>query len=194
MEKQRITADELSKRLVNSRKIMKKVNTGDYERGNINEELLKSGPEDINQEENPIKSSSMPVGPVNVEKINLSKLPNNIKKAMIEHPIPEITLNDDINMDFVAKTRKLMENEGVGVKQSSQSLKSPSTVQINSNDLEKKLTPIIENIIRKVMDEKLSQILAAQQLGTINENLVLKVGDSIFHGKITGVNSAKNKK
>jgi hypothetical protein len=51
--------------------------------------------------------------------------------------------------------------------------------------------PIIENVVRKVMDEKLNQILAAQQTQSVNENLVLKVGDSIFKGKITGVNKAK---
>ena len=50
---------------------------------------------------------------------------------------------------------------------------------------------LIENTVRKVMDEKLNQILSAQQTQTINENLVLKVGDSIFKGKITGVNKSK---
>lgn len=194
MEQQRITMDELAQKLVNSRKIMKKVDTGDFERGNINEELLKTPPENSDPEERPTPQTRMsqrPIGPVNSEKINQSKLPDNIKKAMLENPIPQITLNDDINMDFVNKTRKLMEQEGVGPKSSS---KQSSTVQINASDLEKKLTPIIENIIRKVMDEKLTQILSAQQLGSINENLVLKVGDSIFHGKITGVNNTKNKK
>ncbi len=38
---------------------------------------------------------------------------------------------------------------------------------------------------------KLNQILTAQQTMSINENLVLKVGDSIFKGKITGVNKSK---
>jgi hypothetical protein len=45
--------------------------------------------------------------------------------------------------------------------------------------------------VRKVMDEKLNQILSAYQTTTLNETLVLKVGDSIFKGKITGVNSSK---
>jgi hypothetical protein len=53
------------------------------------------------------------------------------------------------------------------------------------------ITILIENTIRKVMDEKLNQILTAQTTSTINENLVLKVGDSIFKGKITGVNKSK---
>ena len=53
------------------------------------------------------------------------------------------------------------------------------------------LATIVENTVRKVLDEKLNQILTAQQTQTINENLVLKVGDSVFKGKITGVNKSK---
>jgi molybdopterin-binding protein len=57
------------------------------------------------------------------------------------------------------------------------------------------LKPIIENIVRKtvteILDTKLNQILTAQQTLSINENLVLKVGDSVFKGKITGVNKSK---
>lgn len=197
MEKYRkLTMDELSQRLVNSKKIMQKVDSGDFERGNINESLLKAPAEDLNTDETQIPQTRItqrPVGQVNPEKINQSKLPDNIKKAMIENPIPQISLSDDINMDFVNRTKKLMEQEGISP-QKKGSVPISNKINLSSSDLEKTLTPIIENIIRKVMDEKLTQILSAQQLGAINENLVLKVGDSIFHGKITGVNNSKSKK
>jgi len=191
MEQQRITSDELAQRLVNSRKIMQKVDTGDFERGNINEELLKGPPNEIEDPEIPKNRPIKPIGTVNSNKINQSKLPDNIKKAMIENPIPQISLNENIDMNFVNKAKKLMEQDNPLTRMGQD---KKNTQQITSSDLEKKLTPIIESIIRKVMDEKLSQILAAQQLSTINENLVLKVGDSIFHGKITGVNNTKSKK
>lgn len=84
-----------------------------------------------------------------------------------------------------------MENEGVSTKKSSPQKGS----SVDSSDLVKQLTPIIENIVRKtvveILDNKLNQILTAQQTMSINENLVLKVGDSIFKGKITGVNKSK---
>jgi hypothetical protein len=136
----------------------------------------------------PVSSSAKkPVGAVNPEKINSSKLPDAIKKAMIENPIPQISLNDTIDMDFVAKTKRLMEQD--------EPKQSKQVQQINSKDLETRLTPIIENIIRKTLDEivdkKLTQILTAYQTASINENLVLKVGNSIFHGKITNVKSSK---
>ena len=36
-DKPRITADELTRNLVNARKIMNKVDTGEYEKGNVTE-------------------------------------------------------------------------------------------------------------------------------------------------------------
>jgi hypothetical protein len=89
-----------------------------------------------------------------------------------------------------------MESEGVSTKSTTRTPQRNLPVQRQSNsgsnsELVTLLTPIIENVVRKVMDEKLNQILTAQATTTINENLVLKVGDSVFKGKITGVSSAK---
>jgi hypothetical protein len=53
------------------------------------------------------------------------------------------------------------------------------------------LESIIENCIRKILDEKLTQILNAQEAIAINENLVIKVGESLFSGKITKVKTSK---
>lgn len=197
METKRISADELSQRLVNSRKVMQKVETGNYEKGNINEEMLRSDPEELASRQTNSTPSPKPIAPVDANKINQSKLPPAIKKAMIESPIPQITLNDSLDMDFVNRTRQLMEKEGVDIRPSS-TKQTPSkqtrdtgyATQINESKLEK----LVENAVRKVLDEKINQILAAQQLGTLNENLVLKVGDSIFQGKITGVKSTKGQK
>jgi len=82
-----------------------------------------------------------------------------------------------------------MEQEGVQTKKSQPQQKQQvsSGVNIDMNAI----AVLIENTVRKVMDEKLNQILTAQQTQTINENLVLKVGDSVFKGKITGVNKSK---
>ena len=80
-----------------------------------------------------------------------------------------------------------MEAEGVSTKPKS----SPSNNRTTSNIDMNEIAVIIENTVRKVMDEKLNQLLTAQQTLSINENLVLKVGDSIFKGKITGVNKSK---
>lgn len=184
-----LSQNDLMQRLVQAKKILNKVENGDYERGNVNEDILRTNPEDLMSAENstPIRQPQQP----NFQKIQESKLPEAIKRAMIENPIPQISLSDSLDLNFVEKTKKLMENEGVSTKKSSPQKGS----SVDSSDLVKQLTPIIENIVRKtvveILDNKLNQILTAQQTMSINENLVLKVGDSVFKGKITGVNKSK---
>jgi|688.fasta_scaffold163984_2 hypothetical protein len=187
-----LSQNDLMQRLVQAKKVLNKVETGDFERGNVNEEILRSNPEDI--QDVPNNTVRQPQTS-NIQKIQDSKLPEAIKRAMIENPIPQISLSDSLDLNFIEKTKKLMESEGVATKKTTQSSKSSTSPQVNSSDLVKQLTPIIENIVRKtvmeIMDTKLNQILTAQQTLSINENLVLKVGDSIFKGKITGVNKSK---
>jgi hypothetical protein len=184
-----LSQNDLMQRLVQAKKVLNKVENGDYEKGNVNEDILRSNPEDLMSTENsaPIRQPQQP----NFQKIRESKLPEAIKRAMIENPIPQISLSDSLDLNFVEKTKKLMENEGVSTKKSSPQKGS----SVDSSDLVKQLTPIIENIVRKtvveILDNKLNQILTAQQTMSINENLVLKVGDSVFKGKITGVNKSK---
>lgn len=183
-----ISENDLMRKLVNAKKVMNKVDNGDYKTGNINESMLLSDPEELVNQNIPQPSSNRPVGVPSVEKIQNSKLPDAIKQAMIENPIPQISLNETLDMSFVQGARRLMEQEGVISKQPQQ--KKSGTITNSSIDMNA-IAVLIENTVRKVLDEKLNQILTAQQTASINENLVLKVGDSIFKGKITGVNKAK---
>jgi len=186
-----ISQNDLMMKLVQAKKVMNKVDGGNYTKGNINENILRSAPEDIDMSEYQSTTVSKPVsGPVNVNKIQNSKLPDAIKQAMINHPIeqmPSISLNETLDMDFIKGAKRLMEQEGVSTRPSAQ---TKQTIVNNNIDMNA-IAVLIENVVRKVMDEKLNQILTASTTSTINENLVLKVGDSIFKGKITGVNKAK---
>lgn len=180
-----ISTNDLMTKLVQAKKVMNKVDSGNFERGQVNESILLSNPEDLVKTQSAPQQPSTPSQkPVSLNKIQNSKLPDAIKKAMIENPIPQISLNDSLDMDFVQGAKRLMEQEGVSTKKSKTQVSSGS-IDMNA------IAVLIENTVRKVMDEKLNQILTAQQTSTINENLVLKVGDSIFKGKITGVNKAK---
>jgi hypothetical protein len=185
-----ISENDLMRKLVNAKKVMNKVDGGDFQRGNINEGMLLSDPEELMKSQTPQPAqSARPVSTPSIDKIRESKLPDAIKQAMIDNPIPQmpqISLNEGLDMDFIKGAKKLMEQEGLSKKTTPQPKQVP-TQQIDMNAI----SVLIENTIRKVLDEKLNQILTAQQTSTINENLVLKVGDSIFKGKITGVNKAK---
>jgi hypothetical protein len=184
-----ISNNDLMMKLVQAKKVMNKVETGNYEKGQINEDLIKLP--DENGEQPTQKVVNRPLrtpSPPSAEKIRQSRLPEAIKKAMIENPIPQITLNDGIDMDLVQGAKKLMEREGMISKKTSN---NTAQLNLNTTDLIQAIGPIIENVVRKVMDEKLNQILTAHQTQSMNESLVLKVGDSIFKGKITGVNKSK---
>lgn len=195
-----ISSNDLMKKLVQAKKVMNKVETGDFERGNVNEDIIRSNPEELVLNENlPQSSPVRPVGTPDIDKIKSSKLPDAIKKAMIENPIPQIKLNEGLDMDFVKGAKRLMEQEGLVSKPPKKQIQQPQRQQeyqprqvthVTEGVDMNALTILIENTIRKVLDEKLNQILTAQQTTSINENLVLKVGDSIFKGKITGVNKA----
>lgn len=182
-----ISQNDLMSKLVNAKKVMNKVDGGKFERGHINETMLLSDPEEVMKSQNPSISKRTPQGSPSIDKINNSRLPEAIKRAMIENPISQISLNDTLDMDFIKGAKRLMEQEGVSTKPSTQ----PKQTIVNNNIDMSAMAVLIENTVRKVMDEKLNQILTAYTTSSINETLILKVGDSIFKGKITGVNKSK---
>jgi len=192
----------LMEKLAIAKKIMDKVDSGSYEKGQINETILRSDPEELlKQNLSPSEKSyehdqTEHLTPnvkqiIDVEKIKNSKLPEAIKEAMIKNPIQQFPFNESIDKKIIDGAKRLMNED---TKKTTTQLKSVHN-NINQHHLIEQLTPVIENIVRKtiteILDTKLNQILTAQQVMSINENLVLKVGDSIFKGKITGVNKPK---
>ena len=185
-----ISANSLMEKLVQAKKVMNKVDGGDFKRGQIDESLLMQDIDNVVSEQAPAQTQTRMTKPASVDRINNSKLPAAIKQAMIDHPIeqiPSISLNETLDMDFVKGAKRLMEQEGVSTKKT----QSRPVQQVSSNVDMNAIATLVENTVRKVLDEKLNQILTAQQTQSINENLVLKVGDSVFKGKITGVNKSK---
>jgi hypothetical protein len=187
-----ITSNDLMQRLVQAKKVLNKVDSGNYQKGNINETMISRNDDYDDYDEIPVQAPTTNTRsvnqPMNSDRIQNSKLPDAIKKAMMENPIPQISLNDTLDMDFVKGAKRLMEAENAAARPP-QSKKS--TQQVGGNVDMNAIATLIENTVRKVMDEKLNQILSASTTQSINENLVLKVGDSIFKGKITGVNKSK---
>ena len=205
-----ISANDLMGKLVGARKVMNKVESGNYETGFIDENLLMSDDTSfVSDEGNTLTEqepvvNTRPVGTPNIDRINQSKLPDAIKRAMIESPIPtapEISLSDTLDMDFIKGAKRLMEQEGLSTKRQtpqrnvSQRQTNNNGTSINSAELIMLLKPIIENTVREsidtILDKKITQLLKTQDSITINENLMIKVGDSVFSGKLTKVNNSK---
>jgi hypothetical protein len=191
-----ISANSLMEKLAKASKVMQKVEGGNFTRGNVNESMLS---DDMGYEHG-LNSNGIPeqfqpqqynVPNLDASKIQNSKLPDAIKKAMMENPISQISLGETLDMDFVKGAKRLIEQENRANNPSKSNQQSKPVQNVGGNIDMNAIAVLIENTVRKVMDEKLNQILTAQTTSTINENLVLKVGDSIFKGKITGVNKSK---
>jgi hypothetical protein len=191
-----ISPTDLMSKLVNAKKVMTKVDGGDYTTGNIDESVLQRSTSDLVSEPGTRPSTrNVASNVVNEDKINSSKLPDSIKQAMINNPIPtmdQISLGDGLDMDLLKGAKKLMEREGMSTPKKS----VPNTKQVisegtNNLDIQSLIKETIKDTLEEIVDRKLELILTASKTASINETLVLKVGDSIFKGKITGVNKSK---
>lgn len=198
-----ISSNELMANLARAKKVMNKVSDGNYTTGNIDESKLIDDTPQL-EEYNPNEYNQSAHLDENLRnRVEKSKLPDSIKRAMIEHPmdVPNISLTENLSMDFVKGVKKLMDKDD---------LKKPSNTNINENrnrtnsggnintsELITILTPIIENIISKtidkVLEKRLNEIKSNEKLTTINENVAIQVGESIFQGKITKIRSFKKK-
>jgi hypothetical protein len=193
-----INENDLMKKLVNAKKVMNAVDGGNYTTGNINPASIMESPDELMSSNSPIKPRSVSTPVVNEDRIKNSKLPDSIKQAMINNPIPtmeQISLSDGLDMNFIEGAKKLMEREGLSKPQPA-TVSLPKQVSIptssySNDDLKSLIKETIKDTLEEIVERKLNLILTAQQTASINENLVLKVGDSVFKGKITGVNKAK---
>jgi hypothetical protein len=183
-----ISQEDLINKLVSAKKIMRKVDDGDFSRGHISDKVIidenvnyyiSDDDVDISDEFNQTSHLTPPTSSQNSEeRILNSKLPNEIKEAMIKRPIA----NTQPTESFLNRTKKLMEQENLLGK------KQPSGGG-NVNELLNKLAPLIKKIVNEALDQKLEKILESQKFTSINENIAIKVGDSIFKGKITSIKS-----
>ena len=192
-----INENDLMRKLVNAKKVMNVVDGGTYKTGNIDPMSLTQSVEDAIAQVPSGKSVVRNVASnvVNEDKIRSSKLPDSIKEAMIKNPIPtmdNISLSDGLDMSFVEGAKKLMEREGLSTKKPAQPVQVvQQPISDPSLDLKSLIRETIKDTLEEIVDRKLELLLTASKTASINENLVLKVGDSIFRGKITGVNKAK---
>lgn len=153
---------------------------------NIPQEFLQESPQaPMNQpylSELP-KVNTKPVGVPTVDAIKNSKLPDEIKKLMMEHPIAQpqqqsATLSDDL----IEKASRLMkENKGQYVPESAKPKQQPQpSGNIDYNVLQKMINEAVNNALKE-------NGLIAESSEKTNEVFSFKVGKHIFEGKVTKI-------
>ncbi|MDA8940758.1 hypothetical protein N9H34_01345 [bacterium] len=157
-----ISPNDLMAKLVNAKKVMSKVDGGDYTKGNIDESVLqRSASEAVSQLQSKPNTKNVASNVVNEDKINNSKLPDSIKQAMINNPIPtmdQISLGDGLDMDLLKGAKKLMEREGMSTPKNP-TPKTKQTITEGTNNLD--LQSLIKETIKNTLEEMgLTEVLS----------------------------------
>jgi hypothetical protein len=161
---------------------------------NIPQEFLQEQPS-MGQGQQPYLSelprvNTKPVGNTSVDAIKNSKLPDEIKRLMMEHPInqpqqQEATLSNDL----IERATRLMKtgNEGNYVSESTKTTQQPvSQTQKSTGE------GINYRLIQKMINEAITKALKDNGLVTesaekSNEIFSFKVGKHVFEGKVTKI-------
>ena len=131
-------------------------------------------PQEFMSESKPISTEA----PVNTkDKILNSRLPDEIKKLMLENPIhvsnPLSPSSSVLSDELVEKASKLM-----GTKKPQQS--SPQSQGLNTSD--SNLRQIMKEVVQEVLKEN---GLITESSSKANEVMMIKVGKHLFEGKIS---------
>lgn len=194
------TENDLIQKLMISKKIMDKHK--EIPRGGVNESdvMMMSNPDVENFTPVPAtynipseflqeQEISRPVNPnptpITEDKIKNSKLPDEIKRLMMEHPInqPQQT-SPTLSDDLVARASRLMGNEKQkvteGKKPTGQLPKHIESPSIDKNE--------IASIVRETVEEVLRENgLLIESTQRTKDNFTFKVGNHIFEGKLTKI-------
>lgn len=123
----------------------------------------------------PVKNPSVPT----VDAIKNSKLPDAIKKLMIEHPIvpPQMQTGPTLSNELVEKASRLMKDS-----------KQNNTLPLSSSKQDSQniqgLEKMVEDAVRKVLKE---EGLLTESEEKTSELFSFKVGKHIFEGKVTKI-------
>lgn len=134
------------------------------------------------------RENTKPVGVPTVDAIKNSKLPDEIKRLMMEHPIAQpMQQTTTISDELIEKAVKLMNRDNSGYvpesakpKQKIQEQQSSSVGQIDYK--------LIEQMITKSVNKALKENgMIAESTEKSNEVFTFKVGKHLFEGKVTKI-------
>ena len=162
---------------------------------NIPQEFLQEQPS-MGQSQQPYLSelprvNTKPVGNTSIDAIKNSKLPDEIKRLMMEHPInqpqqQEATLSNDL----IERATRLMKggNDGNYIPESAKPIAQQPTTQTQKSTGE----GINYKLIQKMINEAVTKALKDNGLVTesaekSNEIFSFKVGKHVFEGKVTKI-------
>jgi len=162
--------------LGNAKKIMNKVDTGDYTTGNVDGRALsEDGVKQLQAEG--VKRPTKQTG-YNENRVKQSRLPESVKKMMIENPIPQPSgLNHTFNLEDVYDEH---DEKPLPIPQ-------PRTRAVNEQyQQQQQFGGYSENVLRAMMKDVLIEYLTNDYSKNLTENVIKQtINTLIKEGKIT---------
>ena len=129
--------------------------------------------------------------PVTESKIQNSKLPDEIKQLMMEHPIQQPNFGGGsgtvLSDEVIEGATRLMGN--TPEQPVTENVSVPST---NNSDLKQMIRDVVRDTVRDVVREELQSAGMIMEGNTkTNESLQLRVGKHVFEGKVTKIKKVK---
>ena len=129
--------------------------------------------------------NTKPVGNPTVDAIKNSKLPDEIKRLMMEHPIsqpqqPEATLSNDL----IEKASRLMKPKDSGYVPESAKPKQVQQQPQSNSSIDYKL---LQKMINEAVNKALQENGFMESTEKSNEIFSFKVGKHVFEGKVTKI-------
>lgn len=189
----------LTQSIMKSKDVMKAVENKAYKKGSIDPSRIIATNENVQQPYfgTPPPQQAPSFNPQNLEK---SKMPAEILESFRKNP-PMAPQNGQIGLSFLDEIpgnlnpqTAVQENRTVYQQQQPPTFQQPvySQPAIGMNELQiEGLKSIFEKLIRETMEKVFNEREKLTESAELSENIQIKIGDSIFSGKITGVKSIK---
>jgi hypothetical protein len=151
---------------------------------NIPQEFLQEQPSPrMNQQPNymPVENTK-PVGVPTVDAIKNSKLPDEIKRLMMEHPISQPQQQSPtLSNDLIERASRLMNEKSNSYQpESAKSKPQTSTQGLDYSVIQKMITEAVNQALKE-------NGLLVESTEKANETFSFKVGKHIFEGKVTKI-------
>jgi hypothetical protein len=154
---------------------------------NIPQEMIQESRPNI-----PSPSFDKPLKTPTVDAIKNSKLPDEIKRLMIEHPIvqPSMQTSPTLSDELVEKASRLMkESSNNYVPESAQTNKKTQSQSTNVGSIDYNM---MRKIVKEVVEESLRENgVITESSESSDESFSFKVGKHIFEGKVTKIKKIK---
>ena len=139
-----------------------------------------------------------PTQPLDESRIKNSKLPDEIKRLMIEQPIVQpSSMNGGaaISDDIIEGAQRLMNMNKSTSAQQPQSVNIPTTNQqqsspsnFNINEMKSMIRDVVRDTVRDVVREELKEAgMLVESTSNSNDTIQFKVGNHLFVGKVNKI-------